>query len=223
MPSRAASYPVNKLTIEFDAAPQAPGVRKPSGELDAMPAPGEPGGFVISTTLPPKLVVHFKALLEAANVPPERWLPTLENVICLYQALCDRLAPVAAQAKGTGETAASPVADALASFRFAEAESMLQRAVVQHLGENTRMEALPEDKKLAVARIQADLGDIRYVQMDFEGAKARYREAAQWVPEPETAFKVECLQRWGNAALSLGHHAEADLAFRLAIEAQESR
>ncbi|MCK5256133.1 MAG: hypothetical protein KAQ81_08935, partial [Deltaproteobacteria bacterium] len=99
----------------------------------------------------------------------------------------------------------------LKSGDFEQAESFLNKAMVQDLEAARRMEKIAEARMISAAASMAEIGELKEIQIDYKEAAFYYRQASESVPKGNDLILAEYLVgMWGLASYYSGVYAAAE-------------
>ena len=221
-PPQPRFHPAKQLTIHFNENTAAAADRK-KPPIMAAGASGDPrADLTAAPASDAGLSAYFRKIADANKVREEDIEDTLENMIAVYTSLHKRLGEDPPGPNENITALAVQAREALSGIDLAQAEKLLSLALEKQTASIARLHHTLDREKRLLARVQADIGDIRYARLDYQGAKRCYRQAAEAVPEQEKALLAGYQQKWGQAAFALGHFNEAQQALSRALETQEA-
>ena len=98
----------------------------------------------------------------------------------------------------------------LKSGDFEQAETFLNKAMVQDLEAAKRMEEIAEARMISAAASMAEIGELKEIQLDYKEAASYYRQASESVPKGNDSILAEYLGLWGLASYYSGVYAAAE-------------
>jgi len=163
-------------------------------------------------------IKNFLKILQQKDVPAEEYDITLRKIAKKYKGLEERL-----ERFSSIDSAVTDLKEKakkyLKSGNFEQAESFLNKALLQDLEAARRMDKIAEVRMLSAAASMAEIGELKEIQLDYNEAASYYRQASESVPKGNDLILAEYLEDWGKASYDSGAYgaAEAPLARSLIL------
>lgn len=109
----------------------------------------------------------------------------------------------------------------LTSGDFEQAESFLNKAMVQDLEAARRMEEIAEARMISAAASMSEIGELKEIQLYYKEAASYYRQASESVPKGNDLILAEYLGMWGMASYESGAYSAAEKPLRRSLMINE--
>ncbi|MDM8525996.1 tetratricopeptide repeat protein [Desulfococcaceae bacterium HSG8] len=163
----------------------------------------------------------FFKILEEAEVDPEHGDNTLCEVVTRYKDLLTGLED--SESDDPGVTRLRRQAEeVLKAGDFEQAEKFLYEAFKKHIkaARHSSDEHINQ-YLLSAAASAAEIGDLRNIILDYEGAVGYFCEAAELVPQGSELILAKYLKKWGVAAYDAGDYAGSEVPLTRALKIKE--
>jgi tetratricopeptide (TPR) repeat protein len=142
---------------------------------------------------------NFFKILKHKAVPAEEYDSMLRKIAKTYKELDERLKRFSSS-DPTVTALKEKAREYLKSGDFEQAESVLNKAMVQDLEAARRMEEIAEARMLSAAASMAEIGELKEIQLDYNEAASYYRQASESVPKGNDLILAVYLGKWGMAS-----------------------
>ncbi|MFV9692032.1 MAG: tetratricopeptide repeat protein [Desulfobacteria bacterium] len=163
---------------------------------------------------------NFFKILQLKGVPAEEYDSTLRRIAKTYKELAERLErfsssdPMVTALKEKAK-------EYLKSGDLEQAESFLNKAMVQDLEAARRMNEIAEVRMVSAAASMAEIGELKEIQLDYKEAASYYRQASESVPKGNDLILAQYLGMWGLASYYSGVYAAAEKPLRRSLMINE--
>jgi tetratricopeptide (TPR) repeat protein len=152
---------------------------------------------------------NFFKILQLKRVPAEEYDSTLRKIAKTYKELGERLDRFSSS-DPTVTALKKKAKEYLKSGDFGQAESFLNKAMVQDLEAARRMEEIAEARMISAATSMAEIGELKEIQLDYKEAASYYSRASESVPKGNDLILAEYLGKWGMASYESGAYSAAE-------------
>ena len=152
---------------------------------------------------------NFFKILQLRGVPAEEYDSTLRKIAKTYKELAERLDRFSSS-DPTVTALKEKAKEYLKSGDFEQAESFLNKAMVQDLEAARRMEEIAEARMISAAASMSEIGELKEIQLDYKEAASYYRQASESVPKGNDLILAEYLGKWGMASYESGAYSAAE-------------
>jgi len=155
---------------------------------------------------------NFFKILQQKNVPTEECDSTLRKIAKTYKELEERLERFSSTDPAITHLK-KKAKEYLKRGDFEQAESLLNKAMVQDLDAARRLEEISEARMLSAASSMTEIGELKEIQLDYKEAASYYRQASKSVPKGNDLILTVCLGKWGTASYEAGEYRTAEKPF----------
>ena len=155
---------------------------------------------------------NFFKILQQKNVPTEEYDSTLRKIAKTYKELEERLERFSSTDPAITHLK-KKAKEYLKRGDFEQAESLLNKAMVQDLDAARRLEEISEARMLSAASSMTEIGELKEIQLDYKEAASYYRQASKSVPKGNDLILTVCLRKWGIASYQAGEYRTAEKPF----------
>ena len=166
-------------------------------------------------------IKNFFKIMEKKQVPPEDLDNTLRQIAKRHKDLQERLKQFKYLVDPEVEQLREQAEKAIASGKYDEADSYLDKAIEKQLVCVRRLEKQTKECRLSAAEMKADKAEMQMIQINYKTAAKLFKEAAGLVPDDEGLIKAKYLQYWGNASYKTGEYKEAEKPLRRSLKIRE--
>ena len=152
---------------------------------------------------------NFFKILQLKGIPAEEYDSTLRKIAKTYKELGERLDRFSSS-DPTVTALKEKVKEYLKSGDFEQAESFLNKAMVQDLEAARQMEEIAEARMISAAASMSEIGELKEIQLDYKEAASYYRQASESVPKGNDLILAEYLGKWGMASYDSGAYSAAE-------------
>ena len=163
---------------------------------------------------------NFFKILQLKGVPAEEYDSTLRRIAKTYKELGERLERFSS-IDPTVTALKEKAKEYLKSGDFEQAESFLNKAMIQDLDAARRMGKIAEMRMISAAASMAEIGELKEIQMDYKEAASYYRQASESIPKGNDLILAEYLGKWGMASYYSGVYAAAEKPLRRSLMINE--
>jgi len=152
---------------------------------------------------------NFFKIIQQENVPAEEYDSTLRKIAKTYKELAERLGRFSSS-DPTVTALKEKAKEYLTSGDFKQAESFLNKAMLQDLEAARQMEEIAEARMISAAASMSEIGELKEIQLDYKEAASCYRQASESVPKGNDLILAEYLGKWGMASYESGAYSAAE-------------
>jgi tetratricopeptide (TPR) repeat protein len=152
---------------------------------------------------------NFFKILQLKGVPAEEYDSTLRKIAKIYKELAERLDRFSSS-DPTVTALKEKAKEYLKSGDFEQAESFLNKAMVQDLEAARRIEEIAEARMFSAAASMSEIGELKEIQIDYKEAASYYRRASESIPKENDLILAEYLGKWGMASYASGAYCAAE-------------
>jgi len=154
---------------------------------------------------------NFFKIIQQENVPAEEYDSTLRKIAKTYKELVERLGQFSSS-DPTVTALKEKAKEYLTSGDFEQAESFLNKAMLQDLEAARQMEEIAEARMISAAASMSEIGELKEIQLDYKEAASCYRRASESVPKGKgnDLILAEYLGKWGMASYESGAYSAAE-------------
>jgi tetratricopeptide (TPR) repeat protein len=154
---------------------------------------------------------NFFKILQLRRVPAEEYDSTLRKIAKTYKELGEGLDRFSSSDL-TVTSLKEKAKEYLKSGDFEQAESFLNKAMVQDLEAARRTEKIAEARMIMIsaAASMSEIGELKEIQLDYKEAASYYRQASESVPKGYDLILAKYLGMLGRASYKSGAYSAAE-------------
>jgi tetratricopeptide (TPR) repeat protein len=169
-------------------------------------------------------IATFFQVLGRQNVPIEQLPATLVEIAQRHRGLLEQIGSIPSQSPAV-QALKDRARSAVEEGDYQRAEVLLAEAEDAALAAARRLREEADRQFLDAAATRAERGELSLTQLDYAGAAAHFRSAAEMVPDTSPLVRADYLNRYGLAAHEAGDYATAEAVYGdvLRLRAQHLR
>lgn len=165
-------------------------------------------------------VKNFFKILEQKDVPPEEYDNTFRKIAKTHKELEEELKGFSA-----GDPAVTALKEeareALIEGDFGKTEKLLREAREKDIQAAKQMKKTGEERMLSAAASTGEVGNLKKIQLDYDGAASYYHQAVDLLPKGNDLIVAKYQRLWGGAFLESGKYGEAEKPLTRSLEIYE--